>query len=222
MSYIIPDKYKLTREDNIFVAKKYLKESVYRSAFLEGIAVTFPQTEEILDGAVVNNVSAKDISKVFGIRDGWKYILEHLDEAIDLKFLEDLHQLIAKEDVPWHALGSLRIQQVRISGTNYIPETPNSERLHTDLTAIMDNPHDTDRAITSMLYIMRAQPFLDGNKRIGTLIANKILVSRGRGIFSLPPECKENFTKELVRYYESGDMDSIKKLIFDNCLTGLS
>ena len=76
MSYIIPDKFEMSREDAVFVAKKYLKESVYRSAFLEGIAVTFPQTEEILDGAVVSNVSAKDISKVFGIRDGWKYILE--------------------------------------------------------------------------------------------------------------------------------------------------
>ena len=212
----------MSREDAVFVAKKYLKESVYRSAFLEGIAVTFPQTEEILDGAVVSNVSAKDISKVFGIRDGWKYILEHLDAPVDLKFLEDLHQLVAKEDVPWHALGTLREQNVRISGTNYIPEPPSAEKIHTDLIKMIGSPRETDRAITVMLYIMRTQPFLDGNKRIGTLAGNKLLVAAGRGIFSLPPELKEEFSEKLVRFYETGEMDEIKKMIFEKCLTGLS
>ena len=46
MSYVMPDRFEMSREDAVFVAKKYLKESVYRSAFLEGIAVTFPQTED--------------------------------------------------------------------------------------------------------------------------------------------------------------------------------
>ncbi len=222
MEYTIPDKYQMDREEAVFVAKKYLKESVYRSAFLEGIAVTFPQTEEILDGAVVNNVSAKDISKVFGLRDGWKYILDNLDAPVDLKLLEDLHQIIAKEDVPWSALGALRTQNVRITGTNYTPELPNPEKIHIELSKIMELPGDTDRAITIMLYIMRTQPFLDGNKRIGTLVGNKILVSTGRGIFSLPPELKEDFSEKLVRFYESGDMDEIKELIYEKCLTGLS
>lgn len=211
----------MNREDSVFVAKKYLKDSIYRSAFLEGIAVTFPQTEEILDGAVVNNVSAKDISKVFGLRDGWRYILDHLDTPVDLKFLEDLHQLIAKEDVPWGSLGTLRTQHVRISGTNYIPPIPNAEKIHADLITIANSPEETDRAVTTMLYVMRTQPFLDGNKRIGTLVCNKMLVASGRGIFSLPPELKEDFTKKLVDYYESGNMDDIKRFIYENCLTGL-
>ncbi|MBQ8992484.1 Fic family protein [Candidatus Saccharibacteria bacterium] len=211
----------MSREDAIFVAKKYLKESIYRSAFLEGIAVTFPQTEEILDGAVVNNVSAKDISKVFGLRDGLKYILDHLDMPIDLKFLEDLHELVAKEDVPWDKLGVLRTQNVRISGTNYLPELPDAEKLHQELLYLQENPNETDRAITVMLYLMRAQLFLDGNKRIATLAGNKILVATGRGIFSLPPERKEEFTEKLVRFYETNDMDEIKQLISETCLTGM-
>ncbi|MBQ9017267.1 Fic family protein [Candidatus Saccharibacteria bacterium] len=219
--YTIQDKYQMSREDAIFVAKKYLKESIYRSAFLEGIAVTFPQTEEILDGAVVNNVSAKDISKVFGLRDGWKYILDRLDAPIDLKFLEDLHELVAKEDVPWDRLGALRTQNVRISGTNYLPELPNAEKIHQELLYLQENPNETDRAITVMLYLMRAQLFLDGNKRIATLAGNKILVATGRGIFSLPPERKEEFTEKLVRFYETNDMDEIKQLISETCLTGM-
>ena len=218
----IPDKYNLSREDAVFVAKKYLKDSIYRSAHLEGMAVTFPQTEAILENAVVNNVPAKDISKVFALRDAWDYILNNLDAPLDLKYLEDLHQIIAKEDVPWDKLGNLRVENVRISGTNYIPAPPNAETIHQNLQNISNSGTSaTDKAITIMLYIMRTQPFLDGNKRVGTLACNKILVEQGKGIFSLPPELKEDFTEKLVHYYESGDMDSIKQFIFDNCLTGM-
>lgn len=219
---MINDKFNLTREENIFVAKKYLKDSIYRSAFLEGIAVTFPQTEAILENATVNNVPAKDIAKVFGLRDGWEYILNNLDAPLDLKYLEDLHQIIAKEDVPWDRLGKLRTENVRISGTNYIPDLPDSNTIHTELTNILTaDITDTDKAITLMLYLMRTQLFLDGNKRVATMACNKVLVATGHGIFSLPPELKEQFTTELVEYYKTGDMDALKTLIYDNCITGL-
>lgn len=219
---MINDKFNLTREESIFVAKKYLKDSIYRSAFLEGIAVTFPQTEAILENATVNNVPAKDIAKVFGLRDGWEYILNNLDAPLDLKYLEDLHQIIAKEDVPWDRLGKLRTENVRISGTNYIPDLPDSNTIHAELTNILTaDITDTDKAITLMLYLMRTQLFLDGNKRVATMACNKVLVATGHGIFSLPPELKEQFTTELVEYYETGDMDALKTLIYDNCITGL-
>ena len=35
------DKYKMKLEDNVFCAKRVLVDSVYKSANLEGIAVTF-------------------------------------------------------------------------------------------------------------------------------------------------------------------------------------
>lgn len=218
----LTDKYNLTREENVFVAKKYLKDSVYRSAHLEGMAVTFPQTEAILEDAVVNNVSAKDVAKVIELRDAWEYVLNNLDEELDLKYLEDLHEIIAREDVPWDRLGKLRTENVRISGTGYLPEIPQAEEVRNQLVEIVnDDSSDTDKAITMLLYLMRAQLFLDGNKRVATMACNKILVATGHGIFSLPPELKEEFSQKLVKYYEDGDMDELKELINNNCLTGL-
>lgn len=218
----IADKYSLSREDNVFVAKKYLKDSVYRSAFLEGMAVTFPQTEAILENAAVNNVPAKDIAKVIDLRNAWDYLLDNLDQPLDLKFLEDLHEIIAREDVPWDRLGKLRTENVRISGTNYLPEIPNPEATSQQITDILaSDTTDTDKAITMLLYLMRAQLFLDGNKRVATFACNKILISTGHGIFSLPPELKEQFAEKLIKYYEDGDMADLKDFIFKNCLTGL-
>ena len=45
-----PDKYKLTREQCIFLAKKKWDENVYCGMRMENRAVTFPQTRTILDG----------------------------------------------------------------------------------------------------------------------------------------------------------------------------
>lgn len=219
--YIIPDKYTLDRKMSIFVAKKYLKESVYRSAHLEGVAVTFPQTEAIIENMAVDGVAPKDISKVCDLRDAWDYILSHLDDTVNLKFLMDLHTIIARDDIAWGDLGQLRTVGVRITGTNYLPETPNAEKNRADLEKLLKNPHETDRAIEIALYIMRTQPFLDGNKRIGTLAANQILVACGRGIFSIPDTQSVHFSELLVRFYESGNSTEIKQFISDYCLTGV-
>lgn len=218
----IQDKYSLTREESVFVAKKYLKDSVYRSAFLEGMAVTFPQTEAILENAAVSNVSPKDIAKVIDLRDAWEYLLANLDAPLDLKYLEDIHELIAKEDVPWGRLGKLRTDTVRISGTSYLPEIPNPETVARQLLDILvANVSDTDKAVTLLLYLMRAQLFLDGNKRIATFACNKLLISTGHGIFSLPPELKEQFAEQLIKFYETNNMDELKLFIYNNCITGL-
>ena len=218
----IQDKYSMTREESVFVAKKYLKDSVYRSAFLEGMAVTFPQTEAILENVAVSNVSPKDIAKVIDLRDAWEYLLANLDAPLDLKYLEDIHELIAKEDVPWGRLGKLRTETVRISGTSYLPEIPNPETVARQLLDILvTNVSDTDKAVTLLLYLMRAQLFLDGNKRIATFACNKLLISTGHGIFSLPPELKEQFAEQLIKFYETNNMDELKLFIYNNCITGL-
>ena len=44
----IYNKYNLTKEQNIALARRNVIESIYKSAKLEGIAVTFPQTKKAL------------------------------------------------------------------------------------------------------------------------------------------------------------------------------
>ena len=40
-------KYHMTREENIFVAKRNIVDYIWKSARLEGLAVTYPDTEAI-------------------------------------------------------------------------------------------------------------------------------------------------------------------------------
>ena len=43
----------MDKQKNILLAKKYMVESIYRSANIEGVGVTFPETQTICDGMSV-------------------------------------------------------------------------------------------------------------------------------------------------------------------------
>ena len=58
------DKYTMTRENNIFLAKRILVDSVYAQANLEGIAVTFAQTQDILNNVNAASLKPVEISKI--------------------------------------------------------------------------------------------------------------------------------------------------------------
>lgn len=214
------NKYKMTIEENIFCAKRILVDSIYMQANLEGIAVTFAETQDILNNVNVMSITPNDINKVCCLRDGWDYLLGSLNKPTDLVFMEELHELIARFDVPYIYLGKLRVEDVIISGTTWRPEIPNVEKIFHEISEILKIENETDRAISMGLYIMRLQPFKDGNKRVGSFVINKILIETGRGIFNVPVELDGIFKKQLVDFYVSNDSTSLKQWIFENCLQG--
>ncbi len=73
-----------------------------------------------------------------------------------------------------------------------------------------------------MLYCLRAQLFLDGNKRTAMLAANHEMIINGGGIISIPIARQSEFKVLLVDYYETGDASKIKQFILDKCITRIS
>ena len=68
------DKYSLTPDQNLFLAKKKWDENVYCGMRMENRAVTFPQTKTILEGVNVPNVRLDDIQAILNMRDSWKFL----------------------------------------------------------------------------------------------------------------------------------------------------
>ena len=73
-----------------------------------------------------------------------------------------------------------------------------------------------------MLWLIRRQMFIDGNKRVAMLFANKIMIDNGCGIISIANELQKDFFKKLIKYYETNNMDDLKLWIYDNCIDGLA
>ena len=77
------NKFNLTREQNIFVAKRNIVDYIWKSANLEGIGVTYPETQAIYDGGIVNGLTVDSIIAINNLKYAWQFILEN--EGIDVK-----------------------------------------------------------------------------------------------------------------------------------------
>lgn len=172
------NKYNLTLEQSIFLAKRNLVDNVYANAKMEGINITFPQTQTILEGVNVSGLKIDEIQCILNLRDAWKFIIENITEEFNLDFICKVNGYVARnESIEW---GSLRTGTVEISGTDYIPKIPNRDIIENDINQILQMENETEMAIEYMLYGMRSQLFWDGNKRTSTLCANKIMIENGK------------------------------------------
>ncbi len=213
------NKYKMTLEQNIFLAKRNLVDNVYANARMEGINVTFPQTKTILDGVNVASLKLDEIQCILNLRDAWKFVINNIEKKFNLDFICKVNEYVARnESLEW---GTLRTGVVEITGTQYIPEVPNKESIEKNIKNILEIKNATERAITYMLYGMRSQLFWDGNKRTSTIVANKIMIENGAGIIKVPDEKLEKFNELLTEYYNSNDMKNISNFIYENCIDGI-
>ena len=62
-------------EINIDFAKRHLVDTIYKQAILEGIATTFADTESIIEGGKINNMSSEDVLKIVNLKHAWEFIL---------------------------------------------------------------------------------------------------------------------------------------------------
>ena len=199
----------LTREQNIFLAKKTFVELVYNTAYIEGCNVTFPQTQTIIDGAVVNGVTVNDIQTVLNLRDAWKYCIESVDDLLDLAYICKINEYDSRnESLQW---GTLRTGRVGVG--DFIPSIPVKEEVIKELDKIVTIEDPIEQAIAYFAYVCKQQLFWDGNKRTSTIVASKILIASGNGILTIGKDNAEEFNIALNNWYLK---DALEPL--ENCL----
>ena len=213
--------YRMTREDNIFVAKRNIVDYIWKSAKLEGLTVTYPDTDAIYNGMSVANVPVNEIIAVNNLKHAWQFVLENLDYTIDYPYICHIHRLVGGDTLIRDA-GYPRNIPVRIGGTSWKPDMPIESQIKEQLaeTLAIDSP--TERAIMLTLYLMRKQIFLDGNKRVSMLAGNQVMIAHGCGIISVPIEHQQTFRNMLIAFYESGDANKLSWFLYENCVDGMN
>ncbi|MEE0283809.1 MAG: Fic family protein [Lachnospiraceae bacterium] len=216
------DRFHLTPEQSLFLAKKKWDENVYCGMKMENRAVTFPQTQTILNGVNVPNVQLDDIQAILNMRDAWKFLLGTVNEEVTFEYWCKLNEYIARnEALEW---GRLRTGIVGISGTDYEPPIPNKEKTIEELKSILStsNASATDKALEAFVWGTRGQFFWDGNKRTSLMLANKILVSSGSGIMTITDKYMEQFNTILLNYYNTGKSEELKQFLYENAIQGMT
>ena len=214
------NKFELTVEENVFLAKKLLVGSIYSSAKIEGVNTTFPETKTILEGVNVPTAKLGDITTILNLRDAWREIFNTINEPLDLEYLLKINSFVSRnESLEW---GVLRTGKVGISGTNYVPEIPDENNAATKIITILSSASSsTEQALDLMLYIMRSQLFWDGNKRTAILSANKYLILNGNGILLVKEEDIAVFNAKLTDFYNTNNPQELKKFLYENCISGI-
>ena len=213
-------KFVMTKEENLFFAKRNLVDYIWKSANLEGIGVTYPDTQAIFHNMSVSGYTIDQINAVNDLKHAWSLLLETIDEPLDLSYIQKIHRELGRFTVI--NSGSLRLDPSGVGGTAWVPEIPDRQKISEGIARINANEDPLDKALHMFAYLCKTQAFYDGNKRIATLISNKIMIENGLGIISVPQSQISVFYQELIKYYEEDDLQRFQEFLYDNCLDGMN
>ena len=203
---------------NLDFARANMKVSIYEQAVLEGVATSFPQTEDIIENGTINGMTASDVQKILNLKHAWEFIMDKdvLQCPSDYSILCHIAKLVNEG---FYANGGrIRGVPVTIGGSSYIPPLPIETIVIENITEILRRGGEViDVGIALCLYCMKTQIFNDGNKRSSVIFANHYLISHGGGLLVIPEKEVSEFKRLLVLYYEGKDNREILKFMRNRC-----
>ncbi len=194
------------RDTAIEMAKRLLVDSIWKSANLEGLGTTFPKTEAILSNAPTTT-KTEEVLFIINMKRAWQFLLNNLDYSNSLMLLREYNKIVG--ELLFNYAGEIRTIPVQIGGTSWEPEMPHTGIIIDALKKIGEYEDIELRALKYFCYVTRTQMFIDGNKRVAQLIANKVLIENNIGIFQVPIDRLEEFKELLIQFYESGNDEEI-------------
>lgn len=204
--------------NNIAFAHANMKMNIYDQAVLEGVATSFPQTEEIIDNGKIFGVTATDVQKILNLKHAWEFILDRdvIASRSDYYMLSHIARVV--NEGFFAEGGRIRGVPVTIGGSSYVPPLPNELDVKEKIREIIEESDEViNTAIKLCLYCMKTQIFLDGNKRASVIFANHYLISHGGGFLVIPEKEVPEFKRLLVKYYEGEDITVIADFMKKYC-----
>ena len=203
---------------NLDFARANMKLNIYDQAILEGVATSYPQTEDIIDNGTVNGMTANDIQKILNLKHAWEFILDSDVAQADTDYYLLCHIAKLVNEGFFYDGGKIRSVPVKIGGSSYIPPIPIESIVKERITEIINSEADEiEIAIGLCMYCMKTQIFIDGNKRASVIFANHYLISHGQGFLVIPEEHVPEFKQKLVAFYEGEDIEVISVFLKEKC-----
>lgn len=131
--------------------------------------------------------------------------------------IKRLHRLFYQK-VDADQSGQYRTIQVYISGTEYIPPSPEEvpqfmKHLADQISSSRSTLHPIELAAMAHKRLVDIHPFVDGNGRTARLLMNLILVNAGYGVVSIPPIWRNDYINAMSASRLHNDMEPFSELI---------
>ncbi|MBD5097125.1 MAG: Fic family protein [Lachnospiraceae bacterium] len=203
---------------NLDFARANMKTNIYDQAVLEGVATSFPQTEDIIENGKVNGVSATDVQKILNLKHAWEFILDRDVIQSETNYYMLCHIAKLVNEGFFYDGGRIRGIPVTIGGSTYVPPIPIESVVVERIDEIRSQDKNAvDIAIELCLYCMKTQVFTDGNKRASVIFANHYLIAHGEGFIVIPEKDVSEFKKLLVAFYEGEAIEVIGNFMRERC-----
>lgn len=198
------------------LAVRDIPSLVYDAVNLEGVAMTLPEVQTLLDGITVGGHKISDQNMALNQAAAWKHLFSLVSEN-KFSFSKDIalsiHSIAGKEEaLEW---GAFRNGNVTISGSEYEPPSPKDlDHAWAEIESEVAACNDVyDLAITAFLRMARAQFFWDVNKRMGRFMMNGILLTHGFPIINVPAKRQKEFNQLMLDFYTTAEMTEMNKFL---------
>jgi Fic family protein len=193
-------------------------ELSWKSSQFEGNTYSLLETETLLkDGIPATGKSKEETTMVLNHKKALDFSEKHKElfaRDIEVQTIVELHKLLA-EGLIHHGL---REQLVGITGTVYKP-LDNKFQIEDELKRLCNviNTKQSvhEKALLAFTYICYLQPFNDGNKRTGRILANAILYAHDSFPLSLRAVNINTYKLAILAFYELGILGNAKQVFIN-------
>ncbi len=220
MNQTMPIESQWGMKPNIPLAKQLAKRDVpalvYDAVNLEGVAMTLPEVQTILDGITVGGHRISDQNMAMNQAKTWERIFELVDDNAFIFNKETallLHNIAGEEEaLEW---GKFRSGYVSITGSEHEPPAPQEldDKWQEVQTLVEAKADIYDQAITAFLQMARNQFFWDVNKRTGRFMMNGILLAAGFPVINVPAKRQQEFNTLMLEFYANNNMQPMNQFL---------
>lgn len=210
-----------TALSNHVMSKKDLEyltvELSWKSSALEGNTYTLLDTKLLLEeGIKSEGKTAFETQMIINHKEAIDFSYSHpelFSENISFSTVEELHRIHTRN------LGinnGIRKRTVKITATNYVPlNNPYllRELMDKSLQVINEAQNPIHKALLALTLVPYIQAFEDGNKRLGRLLANAILINTIGTGFSLKKVSARQLALAYIEFYEFNSIKSIATIM---------
>lgn len=216
---------KRTQSISNVIAEKELQRLIielsWKSSRIEGNTYTLLDTEKlILEQKEAPGHDKGEAQMILNHKDAFNFIRENEVEykSLTIANLEKLHSILVKD---LGVKAGLRNSLVGVTGSKYKPldnKYQIREAVEELACSISEAKDPYTKAMLALLGISYVQPFEDGNKRTGRLMANAILLAYGCAPLSYRSVDEVDYRNSVLVFYEINSVIAFQKIFIEQYL----
>jgi len=201
--------------------ERFVIELSWKSSKIEGNTYTLLETEELIKRRQESKGKSKEeATMILNHKDAFLEILKSKTgfKKLNLSEINQLHNTLIKG---LNVSAGIRRHAVGITGTVYRPfdnQFQTKQAMEKLIRVVNENSQPLEKALIIISMIAYIQPYSDGNKRVGRMLANALLLAHDYCPLSYRSIDEQEYKKALILFYEQGSIYHLKRLFIEQLI----